>query len=391
MAKEFALKDFLRHTDPSLLDEYCKKESIAYKSKSGEKIEEGVNRFIKVWEGLEDKGRHKVVLDFKTINEMTPPSGFLNLIDEAKRQNKTLPKKKLEEMGSHNASLWFFLNKPSIFDEASVRYEIEDTIGWKEIEAQKKNINEVVKKETELANAVKDFLYSTELRGRKCTAECYIVDDLVCYVVYPEDWADFDIGYDTKNKLNKRLLRKPVFKIYFLYDPATGRLSTKAKGGWEKAKEFQKVFASAILGQNLDTSKDRIFDLNRLKDLHFGFPTPPEDKVKFVRVNLLRFSYPDASGRRITLDAKGDERSGLEAMREFINDLQIPLEQLNISQASIQVKFPQPSRGMKGSVTAHLTHPNSWDLGNKVLHRKVKEYLKSWGIDKGFSNATNTE
>jgi len=391
MAKEFVFKDFLRHTDPPLLEEYCKKENIDYKSKSGEKIEEAVKRFVGVWEGLENKKRYKVELDFRTINDLTPQSGFLNLIAEAKQQSEKLPEQKLEEMGSHNASLWFFLNKPKIFDEASVRYEVEDTLGWKEIEAQKKGADEVVNKETELANAVKDFLHGAEFRAGRCTAEYYKVNDLVCYVVYPEDWADFDISYDTRDKLNKRSPRKPVFKIYFLYDPATGRLSTKAKGGWKKTKEFQKIFASAILGQQLDTSKDRVFDLNRLKDLNFGFPTPPEDGVKFVRVKLLRFSYPDASGRRITLDLKGGERNGLEDMCEFINNLQIPLGQLNISQVSIQVKFPQPSKGMKGEVTAHLTHPNSWDLGNKVLHRKVKTYLKNWGIDKGFSNATDTQ
>lgn len=391
MAKEFVLKDFLRHTDPALLEQYCKQNNISYTSKKGEKIEEAIENFVSVWEDLDKKRQYQVELDFQTINDMTPQSGFLNLLTEAKCQNKSLPKKEVEEMGSHNGSFWFFLNQPKVFDKASVRYEIEDTLGWKEIQVIKKDINSVINKENELAIAVRNYFYTNELRGKNCTAECYKIDGRICYVVYPEDWAEFGVGYDTSGKLNKRQARKPVFKIYFLYDPNTGRLSTKAKGGWQKAKELQKIFSSTILEQELDTDKDRIFNLNKLRDFNFTFPTPPKDKVEFVKVKSLRFSYPDATGRRITLDIKSDNKDGLEAMREFVNDLQIPLAQLNITQAAIQIKFPSPSIRLKGSVTVHLTFPNSWDLGDKPLHRKVKEYLKNWGIDDGFSNTTTIE
>jgi len=206
-------------------------------------------------------------------------------------------------------------------------------------------------------------------------------------VAYPEDYTESSIVYDRK-KLRKRYPHKPVDKIFFLYYPKEGRLSTKAAGGWKRAKAIQKIFGEAVLGVDLNVDSDRVFNLDRLKDPQFAFPTPPEDKVEFMKLKQLQLKFFGGT-RRINLEVSEDT-DGVQAIHQFIKDLRISLNQVYVSKAVFQIKFDTAIKKSSGTLTFFLSWPNSHNINDNPRYRKVKQYLKAWGLEYQFEKILNS-
>jgi len=383
MAQTFVLRDFLRHISFTLLAEYCKQNNIPFTLNSQETDEAALERFITVLNALPRAIQEQVELDLQEIYDLSPNTGVSMLIQEAKERKQVLPEE-FKDMSQNDAALWFYLNQQNVFSEVSVLYEVSETRGWKDVYLNPVEFSRVTGKNLQLEEALSSHLLQTELKGRNCVVEEYPRDGRVCYVAYPEDYAQADVLYDGQNSLRKKQIRKPVFKIYFVYEPEDGRLRVKAKGGTQRIIAYQKIFSSVILGDHTGPVNNRIFDLNKLKNKEFVFSYSPEDNVEFVRIKSLRLSYING-GKRVILEVGDSAIMGIADFHEWIESMHLPLELMNITQAIIQVKFkPTPERikRTKGTVTVRLTFPNSHDLADRPEHRKVKELLRRWGLDR---------
>ncbi len=310
------------------------------------------------------------------------------LIEEAKIENINTPSH-LYDMNPYDKAMWFFINDKNLFFKVFNEYEIESSIGWTFYQTRPfVSEKDIIKKERieELENKISDYFFKSEIRGKKCKVEVTEKSDYVCFVAYPEDYAQKHLSYDDSTKLNKDNTIQSVFKIYFLCYPETQRVGIKTKGGWQRKDDLIKIFGESILKQIL-TNKDKIaYRLNKLKDFNFSFGTPPEDGVETVKVTSLRFSYPNTEKVKQFIVNVGTEGQGLEDIGEWIreHDMNIDHTKITITQAKIRVKFkksPEMFKKAKGTVTATITAPNSCNLGIKPLHNKVKEYLVNWGID----------
>lgn len=381
MAQTFILRDFLRHTSSSFVKEYCQHSSVPFELKPGMTDDEALEQFVTTFNQLSRPQQEQIELDFQEINDLSANTSVALLIQEAKDKNQSLPAEKLQEMGQYDAAFWFYLNQPQVFSEVSVLYEVSETRGWNEVYMRKVGLAEVVNKSNLLANALSEHLLQTELKGKNCVVEEYTRDGRVCYVAYPEDYAQADVLYDAQNSLKKKQVRKPVFKIYFVYEPEEGRLRTKAKGGAQRVKMYQKIFSKVILSDDSDPINNRIFDLDKLKNKDLILSYEPEDNIEYIHIKSLRLSYVDGS-KRITLEAGSTAIMGLTDFHEWIESLHIPLDLMHVTQAIITVKFKPTIKRTKGTVTVRLNYPNSHDLAEKPLHRKVKELLRRWGIDR---------
>ena len=379
MAQTFVLRDFLRHISLPLLGEYCIRNQVPFTLNPSEKDEAGIERFVQIFNELPRPKQEKVELDLQEIYDLCPNTGVSMLIQEAIARGQSLPEE-LKEMNQNDAAFWFYLNQQSVFNEVSVLYEVSETRGWRDVYVKTVQLSEVTGKSKTLQNALSNHLFQTELKGRNCVVEEYTRDDRICYVAYPEDYAEADVLYDG-NSLRKKQVRKPVFKIYFVYEPGEGRLRTKAKGGVQRIVMYQKIFSSVILSDNTDPVNNRIFDLNKLKNREFIFSYNPEDNVEFVRIKSLRLSYING-GKRVILEVGDNTIMGIADFHEWIESMHLPLDLMNITQAVIQVKFKPTIKRTKGTVTVRLTFPNSHDLADKPEHRKVKELLRHWGLDR---------
>ena len=384
MAQTFVLKDILRHTNPSLVTEYCRRNNIPFELKNKEDEDETVNRFETIFNGLSREQQGQVESDFQEINDLCPNASIAMLIQEAKDSGQPLPTEDLGKMSEHDSAFWFYLNQTQTFDKVSILWEVNETLGWKEVYAGQVSLVKVSGKSEMLKRALSVYLMETDLKGKNCKVEEYVRDGGICYVAYPEDYARADVRYDDNNSLRKKEVRKPVFKIYFVYNPEEGRLRVKAGGGTEKIKAYQKIFMATVLEDKSDPVNDRIFDLDKLKDKNLIFSYEPEDHVEYVLIKTLRLKYFDG-GKRITLDY-GDGR-GLADLHDWIESLHIPLDMVHITQAIIIVKFKPTIKRSSGKVTVQLSFPNSQNLADKPLHNKVRELLRRWGIDRNRDEA----
>ncbi len=124
--------------------------------------------------------------------------------------------------------MWFYLNKPTIFQKVLIDYELENTTGWLLFNLKPvKKENDLFLKETELGEAIGKHYYEAELRGKNCKSEYCEKENFVIYVAYPEDYAVRDPEYDKNNELNKNIHRKPVFKAYFQQFPTVFKYISK--------------------------------------------------------------------------------------------------------------------------------------------------------------------
>jgi len=378
MGRDFAPRSFLRHVAGPLLEEYFKR--LGCLADLDVKNCENVDSIFSAWQALPDKTRNSIERDFREINELSTEAGVKTLVSEARYRGIELAEELDKIDGFAAKALWVFLNHPEIFEESAVWHEVERMSGWREISGlASKNFdpNEGTKKR--LQSAFSDFYFKTEARGRRCHIETYIKEDRVLFCGYPEDYATTDLAYDDTGLLTRRV-RRSVFEVFLLFYPEEGRLRVKARGGRKKTEALQALFAEVALGYKVTPNdrKDRVFELNVLKDRNFPFPTDPADQIEYVAVKSLRLSWPDGSNRRVIIEAETSDQlyDTLDNLR-----LGIPLKDLNVTQAVLKAKFP--GKGRRGSVTFRLTWPNLCDLGESEPHLKLKNYLKRWGIDRG--------
>ena len=380
----FVLNDFLRRLSPELLQEYCQAKGVNFLLPKKSKPEEIIRAFSSFLNTCDPVLKDMVEFDFQEIKDIVSEKGTIMLYQEAKARGQEIPNKDLEAFTSYDKATWFYINHKDIFDQVAIEYELDRAVGWLQYSiVPSTDLSRLKSKRKALAEAVSDYYFKREGRGRICMAEFHQKDDLLIFVVSPEDYAQKEPEYDVKQNLNKGNYIRPIFKAYFLVDPSQNRISVKAKGGNTKKDDLIKLFSKVVLGQKLDNDNKVAYNLDVLKDFNLDFPTPPEDEVEMVSVPYLRISYPRSENKDLVFNLRDRKGKGLVEIGEWINGLNIPINDpgFHITQAKVFVKFkPEIKRG-KGTVTTLITNPSSCDLGFKKLDRKVKGYLQDWRID----------
>ena len=383
MAKEFVFRDFVRLTSPKMLAAYAKlKEGVNYAYDSNKEPKVEIQQALKVFESLPRQVRGEVELDFQEVNDLSSAEAIHLLISESGLTEQDQPND-FDDYNQNDKAMWFYLNKKDVFREVAAWTEVDDTGGWREwLEVPKKTIKELAAHDAKLSTAVSEYLMKNELRGENCFVEYYIQKDRICYVAYPEGYGESDMTYDSQNEFQRGQLRKQVLRIYWVYYPKERRLRLKALGKWQKKQDYVKLFGDAVMGDEIDVTNDRVFNLDLLKNPKMSFQTHPEDKVEEFSVKLIRLS--SFSGEhRITFEST-DKRGGFEAIHQLITDHKIDLDDYGVSQAKFYIKFETEIARLKGTATASISWPNSISLKDNPRGRKLKQYFQEWKIDSNY-------
>lgn len=378
MSKTFDLKKFTNGLNLDLLQQYCSSRKLNFEFLPSDKsLDEAFEQF---YSSLEGKQQKEIDLDFAEVNDLTTGQATFLLVEYGKESGITFPEEFDESYSQYDKSMWFYLNERDVFNRVYQEYEFQDMAGWKHVRAVKKEISDPQEKAEKLSSALSGHIFSKQYRGKNCYVRTYPQEKCIYFIAYPEDYAIAEMQYDGKKEPNK-LFIKPVDRIFFMYEPNTGRMGVKAKGGKTKIQEYQRLFNSIVLEDFNLLDNDRIFDLNKLKDQSFTFDSPSEYRVKYVKVKSIVIKTIDGK-MRLTIDVFDSDKKGMDEIHEMIKRLQLSYDTFFISQAVIKVQFHETGiYRSKDSATVRLNWPNSHNLASKPLDNRVKDLLKIWKLD----------
>jgi hypothetical protein len=376
MPREYARDKFLRLVGSKLLEEYVTKFGLSINLPRNLKKKDFGMEADKVFEKMDDKEWLKRAdREFRAINELCSTHGVADMIEHGRRKNVDIFAlfEKLET--THEKAFHCFLEHPTLFAEASIWHKVQGLGRWQTYAGSPKGVPySSIEGGCDLfADKIKSFLRNKDGRGKKCKAIAYDRGDRVCVVAYPEGHGTVDHEYE--NDILVPVVRKPVEEIFILYMPHDGAVQVKAAAGKEVADEVFKAFLAHCLATDAPAELLReVFDLDKLKQRDFPFAYDPLDQIEFIRLRGLWFRGLEATGRKYSVEIPARVQ-WQSAIWEELSRMPIPIEQMKIQRAIIQIKLP----GRAGSVQIELT-PNTCSLGDTPLHLKARDYLKQWGL-----------
>lgn len=383
MSQAYTPKGFILQTTPLCIVEYFKKNNVPIAPPDNLNDEEMKDWLCQFFRDLNPEARSQVEADFQVIHSMASNEATHRLIEEAHDANDELPQEEIDKLNQHDKAFWFFFNKPNLFDKVAIWHEVDDKSGWKELPGIKKvKLDKVLGKEEQLKALLQEYLQETELRGKTCEIECYQQEHRVCYIAYFDDYTVTTFAFDEKRKLQKRKPHNPVDIILFLYYPKEGRLSTKSNGGWKRAKALQKIFGNAVLGMEIDTDNDRVFNLDRLLDVDFEFEDPGDEQFEAVRVKALHLH--EFGGEKGIILLNGSNIPGMQPIKDMLREYVRKRYKMHVRRVELQVKVKKNIKKAKETSKFFIRWPDGHNITDNPRFKHIREYIKFWGLETHF-------
>lgn len=186
-----------------------------------------------------------------------------------------------------------------------------------------------------------------------------------------------------KDKTNlEPLPHRPVGEIGFTYDPASGVIEVVAQGK-EKREQLVRSFSRTLLGRDLNAERVPVRSYNLsvfMVEREFG--TDPADRIKSVRLQLVKFLHSD--GRtNVTIEAKAPNESVHAAAERLFRDRNPFHGDYTIHEVVVSVAFDPDKQNPRGrTVSVKLRHPNGCSIGETCAKERLirRKYLPAWGV-----------
>lgn len=391
-AHDYAPRQFLRQIQIALLREYFTQRTMLADVEWNKLKETEIEPIDEAWHGLPGRIQKEVDSDFRRIHAMGAPEGTGAIIEEGRFHELDLTPDLVALDGHLNKAFWTFLNHSDVFEVAERLHRADHLNGryWrkrKDIPKKKPDLRPEAL--AELANAVAAYFWEHQGRGRPCQQDTYLRGGRLHYFfVYPKDHTDTFIGYDDDDRFERRPVN-PAFEVIYVYDPEDGALDLYVRGDRKIVRDLQELFGRAILHEELgeEARDSALYDLNGLKRRDFPFPTDPADRVREVKVSLLKLSLVGSPKQRITFEA-ADSSGGRDAVHDLmetaLNERRLPLSMVNVSSVAIKMVFENTDgRGRPTkTLTFRVSSPNSCNLKDSPEDLVAKKCLKDWKIER---------
>lgn len=388
----YALKKFLRNTPNILLQQYFQNKSLLDDfawplTKNGKTREIGETEIDPLDEAitsLEDQGFIDIEADFRDITDMADDTGVACLMEQAKALlfgidlAKVFDDNNIE--GYYARSIYVFLEHPKLFGFAHQNQHIESLANWKECEVGDglscKTDDEA--KET-LAKEIAAY-FKDKGQGKNCKVDYYYRQkpDRDCFFAYPEDCAKPELAY-RRGEL-KRVPRRPVSEVVFMYDRKTGLLSVYSPR-IRNVESLQRIFCQKMLGlKDLPNNSTLVYDLSKLKDKYFRFETEPI--IERVKLKMLALDLTGGDGATLVANpSDGNELALCQRMVAVAKAYGIDLTRVIIKKAKLQVVFRSENGKKSKTVTFTIVSPSPSGLEDTFHHNIIKRHIENkWGF-----------
>jgi len=197
-------------------------------------------------------------------------------------------------------------------------------------------VNDTLK--AKLNAALSELFYHTQGRGFPCTVEHFDREDGTEYFyAHADDFAGEAMTHDKSGKLTPITVRT-TFSVVFAYNSTEGSLELHAKVSAKLKRELERLFSQTLFDFDPGPwEPNAAYELNVLKNREAPLVTDPEDRVRF-QVRKMRLSAMN-TGRRATVEIADDDDNIHDAIDEWINLENVPLEQVNCTQETFRFEF----------------------------------------------------
>lgn len=382
---QYSPKSFFRNVPNAILKQYFTRMGVLLEHDFSEIPETKIEPIYEDWLTLPSQKRGEMESDFKDIQLLACAGGIKAILDEAEFRNENINDQLDAQKGFYEKVFWVFLEKHEYWPAVTAfcRADLIASSQWNEcktiIKAPAKVDEASIKA---LADAISNYFYQKEGRGKNCKIEPYKRNNLDYFFAYPEDYAQSSVEWEGADF--KRAARHPAFEIIFVYSQNEGKISLYMKGSKATKKEVRAIFADAILGLQLGefVEDERVYDLAPLNTPDAVFKFSPEMGIESVAVKKLRLAI-NGTKERVILEASPLKNP--DAVYDLRDKLfkNIPASQLTITQVGIVVTFTPDANLNKRQTTKsfEINWPNSCSLKHDGKDEVIRRMLIDSGIE----------
>jgi hypothetical protein len=286
-------------------------------------------------------------------------------------------------VGAYHKALWTRLRHPDVFERA-LRIQSFQSLSWwrKRNDLPSKTITVTEDLLSRLGESLAEIFFRAQGRGYPCTVEhCCEADGTDYFCAHPDDFVREVTAHDEDRRLTPVTIRT-TFSVVFAYNGAEGSLELHAKAPAKIKGQLESAFCRIVLGEDLGAwESDVAYDLNVLKDRKTVLVTEPEDRV-CAQIRLLRLAGNN-TGRRNAVEISDDNDNIHDAIDQWIDQRNIPLDQVNVTKATLRFEFMEKGDRKPGVETVDVTWPNSCNLKGRRPERVaiIEKCLKQSKID----------
>ncbi len=382
MAIQYSHKQFFRRVPHLQLAEYFQAKEIELSIDFSALGKKAADSIFDAFTSLSPELQATIEAEFQDVNAMACEGGVAALIDEAGfHKDEAFIDSIATIEGFHAKVMWAFLDKKDYWRGATMFLHADNVSAsyWKkrnDLPSVPPNVEDA--DIDKLAQAISEFFYKKEARGKNCKVEPYRRNKKEYFFAYPEDYSQSSVEWESDTLKTKA--RHPAFEIIFVYSEEEGSLDIYAPKNTKAVSELQRIFAKTIL--KLDSLPDgtidkRVYDLAPLDDTNFEFTIEPVAGISSVVITRLRLTLKQGSRRRIVLEA--DTSNKPKAVYDLLSELKLPA--YYITQVGVKVTFEALAGKRAKTRTFNITYPNSCALNYDGNDLKIRKMLASSGIE----------
>lgn len=334
---------------------------------------------------LPEADRREIGGHFRAVAEMARREFTPWLIRVARERDIDLVTPFRRKSCSYERAFWMFLRHPDVFEEARTlshwerlpRRSMEKRMGLPAMDPAV--TSEALE---QFATAMADYYQTNQGRGDHCKIEHFLRSGHIdFFFAYPADYADVLIGYEDGGSFARKQW-KPAFEVIIAFDRIAGSLELYAEGAQDVRDDLVSIFARTMLKLDVEPPRPAKppYNLQLLLQPGLEFPTSPDDNLRWFKMRAIRVKKR-TSPDQILFDIGSGEgsRSVHDLIDEALNQMNVPRETLDVTQATFQAGF-ETGRKRPKSLTFTITHPSNCTLRDSDEELVLRRYLREWKI-----------
>ncbi|WP_417849393.1 hypothetical protein [Thalassoglobus sp.] len=384
MARHFSLPSVLRQVPNELLQRFFTQLPVPCYSidwtRMGQRQAEHLVNLLRLWPS---ETREFVEDVLRNVFDLACDRGQQALREAATELGESVLLDRTLSTGNlYHRTMRVWLDAPDVFEKGLVYHQIEHQGHWRKRDDLPTTAPRTDQHALEsLGSEISRLLVKEQGRGQHCTVEYFQRENGMDYFCcYPDDFVRTVTMHDDQGDLQARSVRQ-TFEIVYAFHQPTGTLEMSAVVPTKLRRPLENAFAWMILDTQLGPRIPRqVYHLNRLKDRDFQLETLPTDDVH-VELKKLRLDLPGGS-RRIVLESTSTSDDVFRMVDECLNEDEVPLEDVQISSATLRFLFRRTANRRRGSMTINISAPNTCNLRNHPEERIeiARRHLRMWRI-----------